>query len=177
MQNPNVIRTRSTARVVAAPREISWSLMLLVVVCACVVAAGFFFAARQHFTSMEYGLKNSKLREQLQNLEAEKRRLVLAREVALSPIAIGKAARELGLQDRSDVAIVRVAEKGTVSEKNIQPTSVVMIAKKVENPTTIRTVLNAPVQSKPTGETRSRIAETQKEKKEKVEVAALLKLR
>ena len=92
MQNPSVIRTKPTMAVSTPARELSWSFMLLVIICACVVAAGFFFAARQHFSSMEYGLKNSKLREQLQNLETEKRRLLLAREVASSPLAIRKAA-------------------------------------------------------------------------------------
>src|SRR5687767_13728723 len=119
MQNPNVIRTRPAARPAVAAREVSWSLMLLIVACAFVVAAGFFFAARQHFTSMEYGLKNSKLREQLQNLEAEKRRLLLAREVAHSPVAISKAARGLGMRERSNEVLtaVRTSAKPAPSDK------------------------------------------------------------
>jgi hypothetical protein len=97
MQNTTAIRARSKSAAIPS-RELSWSFTLLVIVCACVVAAGFFFAARQHFTSMDYGIKNSRLREQLQNLETEKRRLLLAREVALSPLAIRKAASSIGIR-------------------------------------------------------------------------------
>lgn len=150
--------------------------MLLLVACACVVAAGFFFAARQHFTSMEYGLKNSKLREQLQNLEAEKRRLLLAREVAHSPVAISKAARGLGMRERSnDVATaVRTSSKPAASEKQSTQAVAAVEVKKPATRTVERIVMTVPTQSKSTGEVRSRIAEAPK--KEKVEVA-LLKLR
>ncbi|MCC6327574.1 MAG: hypothetical protein IT174_03595 [Acidobacteria bacterium] len=44
-------------------------------------------------------MKNSKLRKQLEDLETEQRRLVLAREVALSPKEITKTARDLGFVD------------------------------------------------------------------------------
>ena len=45
---------------------------------------------------MDYGFKNSKLKKQLEDLEAEKRRLLLAREVTLSPFEIQKVSRSLG---------------------------------------------------------------------------------
>ena len=179
MQNSNVIRTRPRRKTVAPARDIPWSFMLLVIVCACVVAIGFFFAARQHFTSMDYGIKNSKLREQLENLEAEKRRLLVAREVALSPISVRKAARGIGLREvTEEVAAVTVSAKAPVERKDptiISPEKAV--AKKADTPRIIPTVLSAPVQPATTGETRRRVAETKKEKKEKTEVAALLKFR
>src|SRR5215211_5107019 len=109
MQNPSAIRTRPNTAAMPA-REISWSFMLLVVVSACIIAAGFFFAARQHFTSMDYGIKNSRLRDQLQGLQTEKRRLLLAREVASSPFAIRKAASAIGLRGKSEVAAVQIAD-------------------------------------------------------------------
>jgi len=180
MQNSNVIRNRSRQRVVAPAREIPWSFMILVMVCACVVAAGFFFAARQHFTSMDYGIKNSKLREQLENLEAEKRRLLLAREVALSPVAVRKAAREIGLRQASEeIVAVQVSRKPQVEVNNAAQGNVVQAisSRKAESATVIPTVMSRPVQLKPSGETRRRVVEPQKERKEKVEVAALLKLR
>src|SRR5215208_1265057 len=102
MQNPSAIRTRSKAAV--PTRELSWSFMLLVAVCACVVAVGFFFAARQHFTSMDFGIKNSRLRDQIEDLQTEKRRLLLAREIASSPLSIRKAASAIGLRQNSAVA-------------------------------------------------------------------------
>ena len=158
-------------------REVPWTFMLLVVVCACVVAVGFFFAARQHFTSMDYGIKNSKLREQLQNLEAEKRRLLLAREVASSPLAIRKAAMAKGLRQNSEVAAVQVAATkpaGNATAIAAIPTKA--SAKSSETPVVVRTVLTAPLPAKSTGETRSRVVSAPN-KKDKTEVAALLKLR
>ena len=62
-----------------------WRTFLLMGVCLTLLVSGFFFAGRQHFSSMDYGMKNAKLRNQIVQLEAEKRRLVLAREVSLSP--------------------------------------------------------------------------------------------
>ena len=176
MQNPSAIRTRS--RTAATPaRELSWSFMLLVVLCACVVAVGFFFAARQHFTSMDYSIKNSKLREQLQNLETEKRRLLLAREVASSPLAIRKAANALGMRNEPEMAAAQVSDnKDVAKSENVTSESAKQIAaKSSDRPSIVKTVLAVPAQSKPTGETRSRIVESSK--KEKTEVAALLKLR
>ena len=173
MQNPSAIRTRSRAAAMPA-REVSWSFMLLVTVCACVVAVGFFFAARQHFTSMDYGIKNSKLREQLQNLETEKRRLLLAREVASSPLAIRKAATAIGLRQNSEVAAVQIAATKTTAPAAVP---VKAATKSSDTPVVVRTVLTAPVAAKSTGETRSRVVSAPKDKKDKTEVAALLKLR
>ena len=71
----------------------------MLVACGCVLATGFFFAARQHFTSMDLGIKNSRLRRQLEDLESENRRLLLAKEVSLSPGEIKKTARNLGFRE------------------------------------------------------------------------------
>ncbi|MGQ0542730.1 MAG: hypothetical protein ACT4O9_12885 [Blastocatellia bacterium] len=79
--------------------SIPWRYFILTIICACILAAGFFFAARQHFISMEFGFKNSTLRKQLDDLETEKRRLMLAREMSLSPGEIRKTARLLGFRE------------------------------------------------------------------------------
>jgi hypothetical protein len=180
MQNPSAVRAKSRAAAVPAGATISWSFILLVIVCACVVAAGFFFAARQHFTSMEFGLKNSTLREQIQNLETEKRRLLLAREVALSPLAIRKAARSVGLHQNSEIATAIPVVAKTTNEK---PAVTAVKVSKTEttesvkpSQTVVRTVLSNPVQQK-TADTRPRVVDSSKDRKEKTEVAALLKLR
>ncbi len=73
-----------------------WSYFVVVAICACVIAAGFLLAARQHFVSMDLGMKNSKLRKQLEDFESENRRLTIAREVALSPVEITRTARSFG---------------------------------------------------------------------------------
>jgi len=88
----------------ARPKDLStreigtlpWSYLVVIAICGCIVAAGFLLAARQHFVSMDLGMKNSKLRKQLEDLEAEKRRLTLAREIALSPMELTRTARSLG---------------------------------------------------------------------------------
>lgn len=67
--------------------------------CTGLLATGFLFAAQQHFDSMDFGMKNSKLRKQLDQLEAEKRRLIYVREVSLSPTEVKKAAKKAGLLD------------------------------------------------------------------------------
>ena len=48
---------------------------------------------------MDYGMKNSRLRRQIDQLEAEKRRLILAKEISLSPSQIKKAAQRAGMMD------------------------------------------------------------------------------
>jgi len=50
---------------------------------------------------MDFGMKNSRLRKQVDELEAQKRRLLLAREVSLSPSEIRKAAKKAGLTTTS----------------------------------------------------------------------------
>jgi hypothetical protein len=178
MQNPSAIRTRSKAAAMPA-HGLSWSFMLLVVVCACVVAAGFFFAARQHFTSMDFGIKNSRLRDQLEDLQTEKRRLLLAREVASSPLKIRKAASAIGLRESAEVAAIQIPA-GKVINKTGSGTSEsakLIGARSSDTNRVVRTVLAAPVQARVGGETRGRFVDASKDKKEKTEVAALLKLR
>ncbi len=69
----------------------------VMLVCGLLLLSGFFFAARQHFFSMDFGMKNSHLRKQIDELQSEKRRLLFAREVSLSPGEIKKAAKKTGL--------------------------------------------------------------------------------
>ncbi len=45
---------------------------------------------------MDLGMKNSKLRKQLEDLETENGRLTLSREIALSPMEMTRTARNLG---------------------------------------------------------------------------------
>ena len=107
--------------------SVSWGYFILTVACACVLAAGFFLAARQHFNTMEFGFKNGKLRNQVEDLQTEKRRLMLAREVSLSPAEIKRAAKNLGFRDRGEVAVVSIkaAERSSnVSQNNFSALTV-----------------------------------------------------
>ena len=174
MPNPSAIRTRS--KVATPQRELSWSFVLLVILCACVVAAGFFVAARQHFTAMEYSMKNSKLRDQIRSLETEKRRLELAREVAVSPTAIRKAARGLGLRETDEPSAVLASAKPGQEKVEVAKVSDVK-EPAAKTPSVVKTVLTVPTQQASTGDTRSRVVDTRKEKREGPAVAALLKLK
>ncbi len=110
MKKHNAHRVRKRTSTVAT-NEFPWRFIILTVVCACILAAGFFFAARQHFMMMEFGLKNSKLRKQIDELESERRRLVLAKEVSISPMEIARAAHVAGLRENK-----AIAESDSVSE-------------------------------------------------------------
>jgi hypothetical protein len=109
MHTRNLSRTRTRSASSAQAIQLNWQYVLLVLVCGAVVAAGFFFAARQHFMSMDYGFKNSKLKKQLEDLEAEKRRLVLSREISLSPTEIRKAASKAAMRAGGDTKAVLAA--------------------------------------------------------------------
>ncbi len=90
---------------------IPWRYCLLTLGCGLILVVGFFFAARQHFASIDFGIKNSKLRKQIEELESDKRRLILSKEIALSPSEIKKAAKKLGLTEMtaSNIEVYRPA--------------------------------------------------------------------
>jgi hypothetical protein len=113
----------------------------MIFVCLGVLASGFFFAARQHFASMDYGMRNSRLRKQIDDLEAEKRRLMLARENSMSPVEIKKAARKAGLvTGDGNAMLAQVAS--TTKDKAVPPTTATASAK----PMIVKTASIAAVQ-------------------------------
>jgi hypothetical protein len=79
-------------------------LYLMMGLTAAIILTGFFFAARQHFTSIDYSIRNSSLRRQLEELESEKRRLLLAKERSTSPYEIKKAVQKLGIGVSTEMA-------------------------------------------------------------------------
>ena len=103
-----------------------WRYCFLTLVCGLVLAVGFFFAARQHFSSMDYGMKNSKLRKQKDELEAARRQLLLNKEISLSPSEIKKAAKKIGLTDMTAANIETFPlNKESVEALNVKKTSYV----------------------------------------------------
>jgi len=101
MNKRNQTRSRRANTKQAQGGSIRLRTYSLVFICVLMLVSGFFFAARQHFSSMDFGMKNSQLRRQVDELEAEKRRLLLAREISLSPAEIKKAAKKSGILDTS----------------------------------------------------------------------------
>lgn len=96
MRKRNLPKTRNSK--VSRQRDpIPWTYCLLTTVCGLLLVAGFFYAARSHFSSMDYAMKNAELRKQIEELKSETRRLKLSKEIALSPAEIKKAAEKLGL--------------------------------------------------------------------------------
>jgi cell division protein FtsL len=70
----------------------------LLLLCGLVLASGFLFAARQHFTAIQYGYQSEGLRREREKLLAEKQHLMLMKEQAFAPARLASQARELGLK-------------------------------------------------------------------------------
>ncbi len=127
MNKRDRVASQSRIRVRNADQEPRhWRTYLLMGLCLTLLVSGFFFAGRQHFSSMDYGMKNSKLRNEIIKLEAEKLRLVHSREVALSPGEIRKAAKKAGIIGTPDVAAVAqitsmTKEKAAPAAPNASP--------------------------------------------------------
>ena len=89
--------------------------------CGVLLAGGFAYAARQHFTTVQYGYRSEELREQRTRLLEEQRRLLLAFEEAASPARLERAAREAGMQP------IRPAQIGNSQRKDAQEESVLLL--------------------------------------------------
>lgn len=108
-----------------------------------IVVSGSFFAARQHFSSWDYSIRNSRLRKQIDDLETEKRRLILAREVALSPNEIKRNAKKLNM-DQPEIAAVQTAKPAAPAKESDVPAALAA-AKSNEKPVGSYTMLTASV--------------------------------
>src|SRR3954447_14445874 len=115
--------------------------------CVTVLACGFFFAARQHFSTMDFGMKNSRLRKQIDDLESEKRRLMLAREVSLSPAELKKAAikAKVAVTDAVSAEFASVVTKDKAAP---QPATAAVKAA-ASNPLITKTVATSATTPKP----------------------------
>jgi hypothetical protein len=120
-------------------KRISWKYSALTVICGAILVVGFFFAARQHFSSMDYGIRNSRLRKQLDELESEKRRLLLNREISLSPSELMKAERKIGFDQYSTFASSAPRPEAVSTTVKTRPTI-------TDKPVVQKTVINKPVQ-------------------------------
>lgn len=127
-------------------------LFVTLIFTAAIISAGLFMAARQHFSSIDLGIRNSRLRSQLDDLEKEKRRLIVARENSLSPLEIRRAAQKVGLfgQVQSEVAgsksnPTEMAGAKVSSDNTITKTAVELAG----NATVVKTAFTRPTAPEP----------------------------
>jgi hypothetical protein len=148
------------------PQASNWQYYTVATVCCAVLVAGFFFAARQHFSSMEYGMQNSKLRRQLDELQSEKRRLLLNREIAISPTELKKAVRRVGFVDTPPGQPATVSSQDPAAKSSVLQT-VEETKNAADKPINkiVKTVINAPVR-RPSGDRQAR-RETANQKKDR----------
>lgn len=99
--------------------------VLLTIACAAFLATGFFFAARQHFAAMDLGMNNSTLRKQIEEMEGQKRQLVLAREMVRSPAEMQRIATNKGFRQRDAAAMTIAMSTGKRASPLIERTSLV----------------------------------------------------
>lgn len=103
--------TRSNVRRESEP--LPWKFAIVTLVGGAALVAGFFYAAKTHFASINYCIRNAELKKQIAELESEKRRLSLAKEMALAPGELKKAARKLGLVELTAGNITAAEEPAT----------------------------------------------------------------
>ncbi len=150
-------------------RRGSWKYLLATVLCAVLVMAGFFLVAVQHFATVELGIKNSELRSKVEELEAEKRRLLLARETTLSPAEIARTARRLGFVQRELADSANELATSSVSAKP-EPSAIEKPAEK----TVERIVYSKPTADAPAAEReRKAVSSPKAESKPRVVVASV----
>ena len=142
--------------------------VLLTIACAAFLATGFFFAARQHFAAMDLGMKNSNLRKQIEEMEGQKRQLVLAREIVRSPAEMKRIASNKGFRQR-EALIVPVAASTTVSDK-ILVERTAMVTPSAAGPKPVKTFL-------PTGIKPAVVTADAKPSKKNENLVAINKLR
>jgi hypothetical protein len=116
MKRRNTHRNRPANTMAFDQSNAPFKYVIVAIFAALIFALGLFFAARQHFTAMELGIKNAKLRTQLSDLENEKRRLELERAVAMSPQQLKRNARTLGFIENDMVAVRSSAPQTAMAE-------------------------------------------------------------
>ena len=145
MKKRNLPKKNSKEKIRREKDPIPWRYCLLTLCCGVFLVGGFFVAARSHFASIDFGIKNSSLKKQIEDLEAEKRRLMWLKETALAPAEIKKAAKKLGLTEMTANNFQTFGAK--VEAEKEKP----LIAKKTEART--KPLVEKTVDVKPVGKT------------------------
>ncbi len=110
-----------------------WKFAIITLICGAALVAGFFYAAKTHFASINYCIRNAELKKQIAELESEKRRLSLAKEMALAPGEIKKAARRLGLVELTALNITAAETPATRQSPSTEETKETLVRKTVDS--------------------------------------------
>jgi hypothetical protein len=162
-ESPSNIRRNSQS-----PRSSNWHYYVIATICCVMIAAGFFFAARQHFSSMEFSLQNSRLRQQLDELQSEKRRLLVSREVTLTPGELRKAVRRIGFLDSpTGPTLPDTMQNPTDRNSVIKSVNDSKTAETKAGTKVVRTAISAPVNQPPAGSGREERREAVAAKKDR----------
>lgn len=116
MRHSGISRRNHTTRPARERDPLPWRYCFLTLVCGLILVVGFFWAARQHFSAMDYSIKNAKLRQMKENLTSEQRQLSLNKEISISPNEIKKAALKIGLSSlaSSNIQVYEPKAQNTV---------------------------------------------------------------
>jgi cell division protein FtsL len=95
--------------------------LALLLLCGLVLASGFVYAGVQHFGALRLGYETQKLRSDLDKAQEEQKRLLMARETAVSPIRLEQAARQLGMQPMMPAQIDPLRQRTEVAEAKAAP--------------------------------------------------------
>jgi cell division protein FtsL len=106
------------------------SRLALLLLCGLVLASGFVYAGVQHFGALRLGYETEKLRSELDKAQEEQKRLMMAREAAVSPIRLEQAARQLGMQPIMPAQIDPLRQRTEAAEAKAAPAS-----QRIESPT------------------------------------------
>jgi hypothetical protein len=98
MATRNQLKERNVEKVSRDRAPIPWQYFLLSIVCGLTLAFGFFYAAKQHFSTIESSMKNSDMRKAKEKLMAEQRKLKVERDEVSSEAYIEKAGMKIGLR-------------------------------------------------------------------------------
>lgn len=91
---------------------ITWRYSLVFLIVIVLLGTGFLYAAKAHFSAMNYSMKNERLQKEIEELENNQRKLKLKKEIASSPSEVEKAARRLGFRQMSpqDIQVLSKAK-------------------------------------------------------------------
>ena len=157
MSRRNLTKNKNTKQIRRERDPIPWRYCFLTLVCGLILVVGFFLAARQHFSSIDYGIKISKLKKQKSEMEDAQRQLLLDKEIVLSPSELKKAAKKLGLTEMTAANIETVSsvdkpEKPKAEKisdiKTIDPTSTAVNKSDVRKPEKEQKIEKKPADSK-----------------------------